>query len=338
MLTERFTEITGPIVGGAIDRKACLVRDVKLVGLSSRNGRQYRPKALEEAVPLYEGAMIFVDHTEDRSRARRYTERLARVEEVTFRQDGLYGNLRYNPQHAAASSFLYDAENRTNGVGLSHCVAAKVKNVKGTTFVERILKVESVDLVVNPAATDNLFEQEEDSVKLPVKKVNPKDVDEQDAAVDTGTATKSPRQALADHVASIITSDLKPDEIMTQVAEILKATFATQKKAGGEGSNGGKGDEGDEGESEQLKHLEGRIADLSSGLLEIAADTQLRRAGIVPTEPRIKAVLACEEKGVDDLIASFKSSHKKSSVQETKEETPSSSVNGRKAFLKAVTS
>ncbi len=45
-----------------VDRQQGVIRGVKILGLQSRNGRVYRPEALVEAAPLYEGAKVNVNH------------------------------------------------------------------------------------------------------------------------------------------------------------------------------------------------------------------------------------------------------------------------------------
>ena len=45
-----------------VDAAAGVVRGVKILGLTSRNGRSYKPEALAAAIPLYEGAKVNVNH------------------------------------------------------------------------------------------------------------------------------------------------------------------------------------------------------------------------------------------------------------------------------------
>src|SRR5215510_10167219 len=45
-----------------VDREQAIIRGVKIIGLVSRNGRRYRSAALAQAVGMYEGAKVNVNH------------------------------------------------------------------------------------------------------------------------------------------------------------------------------------------------------------------------------------------------------------------------------------
>lgn len=145
----------------AIDRERGVLKGVKLLGLSSLNGRSYREAALAQAAPLYEGAKVNVNHSKAGPAAPRdYQDRLGSVRSVEFRPgEGLFGNLHFNPKHALSEQLLWDAEHAPQQVGLSHNVMARTKREGDALVVEAITKVESVDLVADPATTRGLFEQ-----------------------------------------------------------------------------------------------------------------------------------------------------------------------------------
>ncbi len=143
-----------------VDRDFGVLRGVKLIGLESLNGRRYRPAALSAAVGLYEGAKVNVNHPKDGPLAPRdYRDRLGVIRQVEFRADeGLFGNLHFNPKHALAEQLAWDAEHNPRNVGFSHNVLAKLVREGEHTVVEAITHVRSVDLVADPAATQGLFE------------------------------------------------------------------------------------------------------------------------------------------------------------------------------------
>lgn len=152
-----------------------VISGVKLLGMQSKNGRSYSEQAIQKALAskFYEGATIYVDHPGKGGQGRSYRDRFARVENVRMEQGkGLFGDMRFNPHHPMAAQVIWDAENKTEGVGLSHNIIAKTRNVKGGEIIEEITKVHSVDLVDNPATTRSLFEcsQECDSKDCPMKK------------------------------------------------------------------------------------------------------------------------------------------------------------------------
>ena len=82
-----------------IDRAAGVIRGVKLLGFESRNGRRYLPEALAQAVGLYEGAKVNVNHPKGNPLAARdYQDRLGRIRNVAVRPgEGVFGDLHFNP-------------------------------------------------------------------------------------------------------------------------------------------------------------------------------------------------------------------------------------------------
>jgi hypothetical protein len=143
-----------------VDRAAGVIRGVKLLGLSSRNGRRYRESALIEAVGLYEGAKVNINHPKGHPLSPRdYQDRLGVVRGVAFRAgDGLFGDLHFNPKHALSEQLVWDAEHAPQNVGMSHNVLARTTRSGEDTVVEAITKVQSIDLVADPATTSGLYE------------------------------------------------------------------------------------------------------------------------------------------------------------------------------------
>jgi len=141
-----------------VDRAAGVIRGVKLLGLASRNGRRYRESALEGAVRLYEGAKVNINHPKGHPLAPRdYQDRLGVVRGVAFRTgEGLFGDLHFNPKHALSEQLVWDAEHAPQNVGMSHNVLARTTQDGGDTVVEAISKVQSIDLVADPASTSGL--------------------------------------------------------------------------------------------------------------------------------------------------------------------------------------
>ncbi len=145
-----------------VEDDGSVLRSVKLLGLTSRNGRVYRPAALEGAIPLYEGAKVNVNHPKgDPLSPRDYQDRLGSIRGVEFRpQEGLFGDLHFNPKHALAEQLAWDAAHASENLGLSHNVVARTTRSGEEVVVEEILKVQSIDVVADPASTRGLFEHE----------------------------------------------------------------------------------------------------------------------------------------------------------------------------------
>ena len=146
-----------------VDSQEGVLWGVKLIGLNSRNGRRYREVALANAVALYEDAKVNVNHPKDGPLSPRdYQDRLGVIRGVEFRAgEGLFGNLHFNPKHALAEQLAWDAAHNPRNVGFSHNVQAKLSRNDEGVIVEEITRVQSVDLVADPAATEGLFEQAE---------------------------------------------------------------------------------------------------------------------------------------------------------------------------------
>jgi hypothetical protein len=143
-----------------VDRHRGIIRGVKILGLISRNGRRYESGALLKAAPLYEGVKVNVNHSKGAPPPPRdYQDRIGVIRNVAVRGDeGLFGDFHFNPRHALAEQLAWDAEHAPENVGFSHNVQATTSRRADTTVVEVIHRVESVDLVADPATTRGLFE------------------------------------------------------------------------------------------------------------------------------------------------------------------------------------
>jgi hypothetical protein len=146
-----------------VDRQMGVIRGVKLLGIESRNGRRYRESALAEAVGLYEGSKVNVNHPKGHPLSPRdYQDRLGVIRAVEFRPgQGLFGDLHCNPKHALSEQLIWDAEHAPQNVGMSHNVLARTSRDDSGTVVDAITKVQSIDLVADPATTQGLFEHTE---------------------------------------------------------------------------------------------------------------------------------------------------------------------------------
>ncbi len=148
--------------GGAarVDAGRGVIEGVKILGLESRNGRSYAADALRGATALYEGAKVNVNHPKGNPwEPRDYRDRLGVIRNVQWRPDqGLFGDLHFNPKHALAEQLSWDAHHAPENVGFSHNVQARTGRRGEKTVVEEIVRVQSVDLVADPATTRGLFE------------------------------------------------------------------------------------------------------------------------------------------------------------------------------------
>ena len=146
-----------------VDAQAGVIRGVKVLGLESRNGRTYLPETLAQAARLYEDAKVNVNHPKGNPAGPRdYQDRIGTIRGVAMRAgEGLFGDFHFNPKHALAEQLIWDAEHAPENVGFSHNVEARTSRRGDRVVVEAILRVQSVDLVADPATTRGLFESAE---------------------------------------------------------------------------------------------------------------------------------------------------------------------------------
>lgn len=147
-----------------------VLREVKVLGLASRNRMRYLPAAVRKAIPLYEGAPVYVDHPAGESNARNLRERFGRLRGIYQRNDGsLWAKeFRYNPAHPFAKSFAWHVRNDPKGIGFSHNAEGNgERDAAGEMVIDEISAVHSVDLVDGPATTSGLREQYEHHDRVP---------------------------------------------------------------------------------------------------------------------------------------------------------------------------
>ena len=155
-------------VGGGVrvDRANGVIRNCRIIGRESKNGRSYPAETLKRAIGLYENASVNVNHPKGNPGASRdYQDRIGRIAASRPMTAGC-GDFQFNPKHALAEQLIWDAEHAPENVGFSHNVEAKLGHKGGRVIVEEITRVQSVDLVADPASSRGLFESlEEDAVR-----------------------------------------------------------------------------------------------------------------------------------------------------------------------------
>src|SRR5271154_640922 len=131
LLEERVAIGKAP-AGGRVDRQAKLIRGVKILGFHSRNpgsvlgkdfadmaGYDYDPSAIKQALPLYEGAPVNLDHLESKrdgngmrvpDGSRHVKQRFGKLQNVRVESDGAYADIRYLDNHPLTPMVLEAAE------------------------------------------------------------------------------------------------------------------------------------------------------------------------------------------------------------------------------------
>jgi len=134
-----------------------VIQGVKIVGLQSRNGYEYRVSALVGAKSLYEDTAVYILHPDSREKrrgSRQLDAHFGHLRNIIAGSDGLFGDLHIKQSHPMAGMIL---EGDGRQFGLSHNAVVEMNAEE--TEVTRIVSVNSVDLVDNPATTTNLFEE-----------------------------------------------------------------------------------------------------------------------------------------------------------------------------------
>lgn len=175
-----------------VDREKGIVRDVKILGWTSANGRRYEPSGVTAA--LYEGKVVKSDHVKP-GQNRSVRDSFAWLEGVNIRADGVYAKqLRLlNPKGEFEQRVLSAAESAPHVFGLSHTARGREKAGSRGSIIEAVESVQSVDLVDDPASVAGLYESRRFSVKLTVKEImealqskRPKYVKKLSEAVEAG--------------------------------------------------------------------------------------------------------------------------------------------------------
>jgi hypothetical protein len=172
-----------------VDRKAKLIRGVKILGFHSRNhgsvlgkdfadmaGYDYDPRAIKEALPLYEGAPVNLDHLENErdrngmrvpNQSRKVGQRFGKLQNVNVQADGAYADIRYLDNHPLTPMVLEAAEEMPDVFTMSHHAHGDVeKGDDGRGKVTKINQVHSVDMIAErPGTTTSLFESQGQTVK-----------------------------------------------------------------------------------------------------------------------------------------------------------------------------
>lgn len=242
----RFRERVNSVMGESLLDSPC-VKDCKILGFISANGREYLPDAMIKAIPLYENAFGYFDHAPlDATEARPFIEKFGRFKSVRFVEgDGLRGNFHYNPKHVYAETFRGWLESDPGAIGFSHTAEGKYRmREDGVAIIEEITKVESVDIVSSPASTGGLFE----SLKLTRETMNPLPVPAPAVAQETPVAPvpatpdpatpKTWKQSLGETLTSLLADEtLTPEDCKAKIEAALKVLV------GGKGGD----EEGDDG-------------------------------------------------------------------------------------------
>lgn len=154
-ITER---VSSPFQGCRVDRANGIIHGVKLCGHESANGNDYPAAMFRKDFQRYEGAPIYTDH--ERGKEHQIARKIGWVSSPTVDAEGIpRGNAHLLKSHPLYNQVMEAAERNPGLYGFSHqAVCQTARQPNGRTRVESIERIESVDLVAEPATTKGLFE------------------------------------------------------------------------------------------------------------------------------------------------------------------------------------
>lgn len=221
---------------GTVAEEPGLVRGVKLLGLRSKNRRNYdTPGVRKSADTLLKGSRIYIDHPERPDSPRSYRDAFGVVESHEFRAgQGHFGDIRFNPEHPLAKQFTWDVKNNPGALGMS--INAKIRPGKtdrnGDVVVESLEMVRSIDIVTRPGTAEGIFEADtsddgsadasEEDAKMDLKTLKEKHADLLEQALaekSQGSAVEAEKAALA---ASLKEAQEQLDAIKAEKAALAR--------------------------------------------------------------------------------------------------------------------
>lgn len=157
----------------SVDRDTRTIRNVRLLGRQSKNGpkgRRYTEAAIDDAVKLYEGGQVFLDHPtksemRDREGVRSVRDLAGKIRQPRKTRDGVRGDIQVLDLGEGSANnpadFLFSvAEQMPDAAGMSHRAEGQLTvDDEGMEVVEGLSRVAAVEVVTDPATTEGLFEQ-----------------------------------------------------------------------------------------------------------------------------------------------------------------------------------
>lgn len=155
---------------GSIDRVKGLVRNVRVCGPRSKNGRKYPLPVMERSLSLYAAPSYIGHHFDPHSGLPiepPTDKKFGRMIDPRSNSGGIVADYKFNPEHAFAKPFLWAAENDPK----EYCFSP-IKRVRweagadgrprldsdGDQVAESILDIASVDVVSAGGTTSSIFE------------------------------------------------------------------------------------------------------------------------------------------------------------------------------------
>jgi len=316
---KRLTETTYQDTAPRIDAENGILYGVKLLGSESRNGRRYTKQAMQEAVGLYEGRKIYVNHPkpDEMGEDRQFESWAGESQDPEVRDDGIYGNVRLRKKSGYFEGIIEAAEHFPMAVGFSHVADGESRYEGDTEIVESIKEVFSVDIVTDPATTAGFFESRRKPKKTvkqsieslpdgPQRRRLVEMMGDYDDFGDMGAASSSqPTDALGE-IATMCRTLIQ----MLGEALVAKNTPPPAPIVPAETPPPGDQPPGDPNEDEEMteedKQKINAFESLQRENSELKASKMLLESGRQPTSARMKALANCEnDEEREELLESW---------------------------------
>lgn len=318
-----YAKGSGPL---EVDAEQGVIRNVRVLGLVSANGRRYLPEAVRAALALYEGVVVNCDHPARPGEQIPADRRIGWLAGARLDPDGgVRADLHLLTTHPMTARVIEAARRRPELFGLSHNSTGRVERRDGEEVVVEILGVESVDLVADPATTHGLHESRGNrtmkrKVRDLIESLKAKrpgyaralremaaagvmsdqyEMDDPGEVPAAGGETADHEQALKQGFRAAIIACLDDDSLdlkakVKKIAEILKTE---EKMLGGDAAATEEAEEDPPAEEEDAKKTEARLR------LQIRARDLLMESGVRPSLVLGKALDACRtEQEVREVI------------------------------------
>lgn len=149
-----------------IDEKAGIIHDVLVLGRRAKNKRHYTAEAMRDAIRnrKYERIPVYIGpHKKSRFAKRSPNDHAGELRNTRLTQDGIRADLHYNRVSRGGKLLLEAAKRFPESFGLSHHADVAGYEEDGQKLITRIVEATVVDLVKDPATTQNVFESVESS-------------------------------------------------------------------------------------------------------------------------------------------------------------------------------
>lgn len=146
-----------------IDREAGIVRGVRVLGSVSRNKRRYTEGALNDAVRIYEGLGVNLNHPDRKNPAqeRLVQEQFGELRNVKRRGEAVYADHHFPLSDPYTPRYLEACERFPYKLGFSHVAEGDCRYEGDMQIVDSLTEAHSADLVTKPATNIGVFESED---------------------------------------------------------------------------------------------------------------------------------------------------------------------------------